>query len=145
MVFCLPVCLYGILHLSVYVIWTIPLSLEWSLNFSSLDVFLDLFGKYFFRNFYIYVHKENWSIILFFVGALCGLSIRVIVLYITNWANVLLFLFCEVNLRSMGIRSLMSPRTLPYTSLTFFFHKLLIAVSISLGLWVSLNCLFDIT
>jgi hypothetical protein len=43
-------------------------------------VFLDLFGKNFFIEYFcINVHKENLSAILFFVGSLCGLGISIIV------------------------------------------------------------------
>lgn len=43
------------------------------------DVFLDLNHKYLTEKFCVYVHKGYWSVILFTVGPLCGLDIKVIV------------------------------------------------------------------
>jgi hypothetical protein len=43
------------------------------------DVFLDSVCKNFIEYFCIDIHKGNWSEVLFFVGFLCGLCIRVIV------------------------------------------------------------------
>jgi hypothetical protein len=43
------------------------------------DVFLDLACENFTEHFCINIHKRNWSEVLFFVGSLCGLVIRVIV------------------------------------------------------------------
>jgi hypothetical protein len=43
------------------------------------DVYLDSVCQNFIEYFCIYIHRGNWSEVLFFVGALCGLGIRVIV------------------------------------------------------------------
>ena len=43
------------------------------------DVFLDSIFKNFILYFCIDIHKQDWPEVLFSVGALCGLGIRVIV------------------------------------------------------------------
>ena len=46
------------------------------------DVFLDSVSENFIENFCIDIHKGNWSEVLYFVGTLYGLVIRVIVVSI---------------------------------------------------------------
>lgn len=61
-------CLHNGLYLLIYVCWTIPVSLGWSLlNHGNdiFDVFLDLVVIYFIEYFCFCVHKGNWSVILF--------------------------------------------------------------------------------
>jgi hypothetical protein len=51
----------------------------WIMMDDHFDVFLDSVCENFIEYFCIYIHKWNRSEVLFFVGSLCGLSIRVTV------------------------------------------------------------------
>lgn len=70
---CLSVYLYGELYLSVYICLTIPAYLM--LIDAIFDVFFDLVCKYFIENYYIYIHKGNWSGIVFLCLALYRVAV----------------------------------------------------------------------
>ena len=74
--------LYGglyllILHIEAFLHF---LNEAYLINMDDLfDLFMDSICNHFIEYFYVYVHKEIWSIILFLFWILCGLGIRVTV------------------------------------------------------------------